>query len=179
MNKVNNNSVLLLQPVIGITQECDIDYHTRVRCYRELLKYYKQDNINVILTCLSLAMRMAGPREALLHALIRRNYGCTHFIIGRDHAGPSYKTKDNKSFYEPYAAQELAFEYKDKIFDGLIKDEKSEIKNVFSWIKPQLELSKMRKDTEKWNEDHKRMKYIFMSHKQIYEEVKKLVNSKK
>lgn len=85
------------------------------------------------------------------------------------------KQKFNRNINELFGI----FEYKDKIFDGLIKDEKSEIKNVFSWIKPQLELSKMRKDTEKWNNDHKRMKYIFMNHKQIYEEVKKLVNSKK
>ena len=108
---------LLLTPSVGVTQECDIDYFTRVKCYIELLKRYEQCSVEVELILLPLAMRMAGPREALYHALIRRNYGCTHFIVGRDHAGPSYKPKDpsKSSFYGPFEAQELVAKYQDKL----------------------------------------------------------------
>ena len=104
---------LLIHPVVGITQECDIDYFTRVKCYKEIIKYYNTDTVK--LSLLPLSMRMAGPREALLHALIRRNYGCTHFIVGRDHAGPSCKRTDGRTFYNPYDAQELLIKYADKI----------------------------------------------------------------
>ena len=106
------DAVLFLNPVVGITQDCDIDYHTRVKCYKKMLPYY--DN-KVILSLLPLSMRMAGPKEALLHAIIRKNHGCTHFIVGRDHAGPSSKTKEGNSFYGPYEAQELLYKYKDEI----------------------------------------------------------------
>ena len=106
------DAVLFLNPVVGITQDCDIDYHTRVKCYKKILPYY--DN-KVILSLLPLSMRMAGPKEALLHAIIRKNYGCTHFIVGRDHAGPSSKTKEGNNFYGPYEAQELLYKYKDEI----------------------------------------------------------------
>lgn len=104
---------LLLTPTVGVTQECDLDYFTRVKCYLNLLPVYAQRQISVELILVPLAMRMAGPREALYHALIRRNYGCTHFVIGRDHAGPSYKPSDlsRSSFYGPYEAQELALKY--------------------------------------------------------------------
>ena len=112
LKEAGDNAKLLLHPVVGVTQDCDIDYHTRVRCYKKLVKKY--DN-NVLLSLLPLSMRMAGPREALWHALIRKNYGCTHFIVGRDHAGPSYKTKEGKSFYGPYEAQELLLSLQDKI----------------------------------------------------------------
>ncbi len=95
---------LLLQPVVGVTKPADIDYYTRVRCYLEILKYYPKDSVKLAL--LPLAMRMAGPREAVLHGLIRKNYGCSHFIIGRDHAGPGVD-KQGKPFYEEYEAQEL------------------------------------------------------------------------
>ena len=77
--------------VVGITQDCDINYHTRVKCYKKLMNYYDKDT--ALLSLLPLAMRMAGPREAVWHAQIRKNYGCTHFVVGRDHAGPSYKKK--------------------------------------------------------------------------------------
>lgn len=113
LNTIGENAKLLLHPTVGITQDCDIEYHTRVKCYKEIIKHY--DENTVLLSLLPLSMRMAGPREAVLHAIIRKNYGCTHFIVGRDHAGPSYKTKDGKSFYEPYQAQELIMSVKDKI----------------------------------------------------------------
>lgn len=104
---------LFINPVVGETQSVDVDYHVRVNCYKAILPEYR--DVNVHLGLLPLAMRMGGPREACLHALIRRNYGCTHFIIGRDHAGPSFKTKEGNPFYSPYAAQDLLSKYADKI----------------------------------------------------------------
>jgi sulfate adenylyltransferase len=95
---------LLVHPVVGLTQRGDIDYDTRVRCYRALLPSYPADT--AMLSLLPLAMRMAGPREALWHALIRKNHGATHFIVGRDHAGPRADTT-GRPWYHPYAAQEL------------------------------------------------------------------------
>jgi sulfate adenylyltransferase len=103
---------LLLQPVIGYTKPGDIDYYTRCRCYQAAARHYPPNMM--LLSLLPLAMRMAGPREALLHALIRKNYGCTHFIVGRDHAGPGLNG-EGKPFYEPYAAQELLESYQDEI----------------------------------------------------------------
>jgi len=102
------NAALLLQPVVGLTKPDDIDYYTRVRCYKHVLKSYPADA--VLLALLPLAMRMGGPREAVWHALIRRNFGATHFIVGRDHAGPG-NDRHGKAFYAPYAAQELALEH--------------------------------------------------------------------
>ena len=114
LEKTNsNNAKLFLNPVVGETQSVDIDYHTRVHCYKKMLSKYEENQ--VMLGLLPLAMRMAGPREACLHALIRKNYGCTHFVVGRDHAGPSFKTSDGKKFYGPYDAQELFFKYSDEI----------------------------------------------------------------
>lgn len=104
---------ILLQPVVGITQTQDIDYATRVRCYKKLLEHYPKDK--VMLSLIPLSMRMGGPREALWHALIRKNYGCTHFIIGRDHAGPSSLTKNGEKFYGPYEAQEFVNKFKDEL----------------------------------------------------------------
>jgi sulfate adenylyltransferase len=95
---------LLIHPVVGRTGPGDVDYFARVRCCEALLPYYPDHS--VMLSLLPLAMRMAGPREALWHALIRRNYGCTHLIVGRDHAGP--RRGDGRPFYGPYDAQELA-----------------------------------------------------------------------
>jgi sulfate adenylyltransferase len=103
---------VLLHPVVGITKPGDIDYVTRVRCYQKLLNYYPEGSVT--LSLLPLAMRMAGPREALWHAIIRKNYGCTHFIVGRDHAGPG-KDSTGKDFYGPYEAQELAQKYAHEI----------------------------------------------------------------
>lgn len=106
---------LLLTPTVGVTQECDIDYFTRVKSYVALMEKYPNDT--ALLCLLPLAMRMAGPREALLHAIVRRNYGCTHFVIGRDHAGPSYKPSDptKASFYQPYEAHQLAERYQSEL----------------------------------------------------------------
>lgn len=99
------DGVLLLHPVVGMTKPGDIDYFTRVRTYKVLAsKYYDQRRI--VLSLLPLAMRLAGPREALWHVLIRRNYGANHMIIGRDHASPG-NDSSGKPFYSPYAAQEL------------------------------------------------------------------------
>ena len=95
---------LLIHPVVGVTKPGDIDHNTRVRCYQAILPRYPLGG--ALLSLLPLAMRMAGPREALWHAIIRRNYGATHFIVGRDHAGPG-QNSDGHPFYEPYAAQDL------------------------------------------------------------------------
>ena len=107
------NAKLLLHPSVAYTQTCDVDYHVRVKCLKEMVKYYNEGQ--VLLSLLQLCMRMAGPREAIHHAIIRQNYGCTHFIVGRDHAGPSYKTKDGSLFYGPYDAQQLALQKQDKL----------------------------------------------------------------
>ncbi|HEX6046307.1 MAG TPA: bifunctional sulfate adenylyltransferase/adenylylsulfate kinase [Pyrinomonadaceae bacterium] len=107
------DGVLLLHPVVGMTKPGDIDYFTRVRTYKALARnYYDPDRI--LLSLLPLAMRLAGPREALWHALIRRNYGANHMIIGRDHASPG-NDSNGKPFYEPYAAQELMEGFQDEI----------------------------------------------------------------
>jgi len=99
------DGVLLLHPVVGMTKPGDVDHFTRVRTYKVLAgRYFNPDRI--LLSLLPLAMRMAGPREAVWHALIRRNYGANHFIVGRDHASPGVDST-GKPFYEPYAAQEI------------------------------------------------------------------------
>ena len=97
--------MLLLHPVVGLTKPGDVDHFTRVRAYRALVDHYYAPD-RVLLSLLPLAMRMAGPREALWHALIRRNYGANHLIVGRDHAGPGVDSS-GKPFYGPYDAQEL------------------------------------------------------------------------
>ncbi len=103
---------LLLHPAIGITKPGDINHFTRVRCYEYVIKKYPDDS--VFLALLPLAMRMGGPREALLHAVIRKNFGCSHFIIGRDHAGPGLNS-GGESFYEPYESQSLVEQYAEEI----------------------------------------------------------------
>ena len=95
---------LLIHPSVGMTKPGDVDYFTRVRCYQLLLSKYPPGTVK--LSLLPLAMRMGGPREAIWHALIRKNHGVTHFIVGRDHAGPG-KDSNGKNFYGPYEAQEL------------------------------------------------------------------------
>ena len=100
-----HQATILLHPVVGLTRPGDIDHFTRVRTYQAVVDNYFEPG-SVVLALLPLAMRMAGPREALLHAIIRRNYGATHFIVGRDHAGPGPDSK-GRPFFEPYAAQEL------------------------------------------------------------------------
>lgn len=100
---------LLIHPIVGLTKPGDIDHFTRVRCYEAVLDQYPASTTS--LSLLNLAMRMAGPREAVWHGLIRRNHGCTHFIVGRDHAGPG-KNSQGEDFYGPYDAQDLFREHK-------------------------------------------------------------------
>jgi len=107
---------LLIHPVVGLTNPGDVDYFTRVRCYEHVLKHTPAHTAMVSL--LPLAMRMGGPREALWHSIIRKNYGCTHFIVGRDHAGP--RDKSGKPFYGPYDAQELVAKHADEVGIGLV-----------------------------------------------------------
>ena len=99
---------LLIHPVVGLTKPGDIDHFTRVRCYEAVLDQYPSSTTSMSL--LNLAMRMAGPREAVWHGLIRKNHGCTHFIVGRDHAGPG-KNSAGEDFYGPYDAQDLFREH--------------------------------------------------------------------
>ncbi|MGN6481470.1 bifunctional sulfate adenylyltransferase/adenylylsulfate kinase [Luteibacter sp.] len=103
---------LLLHPVVGRTKDGDIDTYTRVRCYRALLAHYPAGSVK--LAVLPLAMRMAGPREALWHAIIRKNFGANHFIVGRDHAGPG-KDASGRPFYAPLAAQALVQAHADEL----------------------------------------------------------------
>jgi len=103
---------LLIHPVVGMTKPGDVDHYTRVRVYKALVENYYDKN--TALSLLPLAMRMAGPREALWHALIRRNYGATHFVVGRDHAGPG-NDSTGKPFYGPYEAQEMMAQYEDEL----------------------------------------------------------------
>ncbi len=106
------NAHLLIHPVVGMTKPGDVDYFTRIRCYKQLLNYYPEGMTT--LSLLPVAMRMSGPREAVWHALIRKNYGCTHFIVGRDHAGPGTDRNGN-DFYGPYDAQKLVQQYANEI----------------------------------------------------------------
>jgi sulfate adenylyltransferase len=103
---------LLIHPVVGMTKPGDIDHFTRVRIYKKIMDRFPQSTTT--LSLLPLAMRMAGPREALWHAIIRKNYGVTHFIVGRDHAGPG-RDSDGRDFYGPYEAQELVEKYADEV----------------------------------------------------------------
>jgi sulfate adenylyltransferase len=95
---------LLIHPVVGLTKPGDVDHYTRVRCYRAVVERYPDHEAE--LSLLNLAMRMGGPREAVWHAIIRKNHGCTHLIVGRDHAGPG-SDHTGTPFYGPYEAQEL------------------------------------------------------------------------
>ena len=103
---------LLIHPVVGMTKPGDVDHYTRVRCYQALLHRYPRKT--AMLSLLPLAMRMGGPREAVWHAIIRKNHGCTHLIVGRDHAGPGSDSSGNP-FYGPYDAQELLRQHAEEI----------------------------------------------------------------
>ncbi|MEW9919624.1 bifunctional sulfate adenylyltransferase/adenylylsulfate kinase [Marimonas sp. MJW-29] len=103
---------LLIHPVVGMTKPGDVDHFTRVRCYEAVLDKYPAATTNMSL--LNLAMRMAGPREAVWHGLIRKNHGCTHFIVGRDHAGPGKNSK-GEDFYGPYDAQDLFRQHQEEM----------------------------------------------------------------
>jgi sulfate adenylyltransferase len=104
---------LIIHPVVGMTKPGDVDHYTRVRIYKALVDNY-YDKKSTLLSLLPLAMRMAGPKEALLHAIIRRNHGANHFIVGRDHAGPG-KDSTGKPFYGPYDAQDIMKKYEHEI----------------------------------------------------------------
>jgi sulfate adenylyltransferase len=104
---------LLIHPVVGLTKPGDVDHFTRVRVYKALVEnYYSNDH--TVLSLLPLAMRMAGPREAVWHAIVRRNYGANHFIVGRDHAGPGNDSAGNP-FYGPYEAQQMMQQYEEEV----------------------------------------------------------------
>ncbi|KAI8898177.1 sulfate adenylyltransferase [Globomyces pollinis-pini] len=107
-----NKCHVLIHPVVGMTKPGDIDHYTRVRVYKTIIQKYPEGMAG--LSLLPLAMRMGGPREAVWHAIIRKNHGCTHFIVGRDHAGPG-KDSNGKDFYGPYDAQDLVNEFKDEL----------------------------------------------------------------
>ena len=108
---------LLIHPVVGMTKPGDVDHYTRVRCYQALVPRYPRKT--AMLSLLPLAMRMGGPREAVWHAIIRKNHGCTHLIVGRDHAGPGSDSKGNP-FYGPYEAQELLSKHEEEIGVGMV-----------------------------------------------------------
>jgi sulfate adenylyltransferase len=103
---------LLIHPVVGMTKPGDVDHYTRVRCYQAIVEHYPR--YTAMLSLLPLAMRMGGPREAVWHAIIRRNHGCTHLIVGRDHAGPGADSSGTP-FYGPYDAQELILQHADEV----------------------------------------------------------------
>ena len=103
---------LLIHPVVGLTKPGDVDHFTRVRCYEAVLDQYPSST--TAMSLLNLAMRMAGPREAVWHGLIRKNHGCTHFIVGRDHAGPGNNSQ-GEDFYGPYDAQDLFREHQEEM----------------------------------------------------------------
>jgi sulfate adenylyltransferase len=108
-----SGAALLIHPVVGITKPGDVDTYTRVRVYKALVDNH-YDPITTMLSLLPLAMRMAGPREALWHAIIRRNFGANHFIVGRDHAGPG-KDSTGKPFYRGTEARELVAAHESEI----------------------------------------------------------------
>ncbi|MDA2934087.1 bifunctional sulfate adenylyltransferase/adenylylsulfate kinase [Acidobacteria bacterium AH-259-D05] len=114
----DHNAVLLLHPVVGMTKPGDVNHYTRVRTYKALAtRYYDHDR--VLLLLLPLAMRLAGPREALWHALIRRNFGANYLIVGRDHASPG-KDSRGQPFYGPYDAQELVEQFSEELGVGVV-----------------------------------------------------------
>ena len=131
---------VLIHPSVGETKDGDIDYITRIKCYKLVNKKYARDFTT--LSLLPLAMRMAGPREAVLHAIIRKNYGCTHFIVGRSHADPGMDSK-GKPFYDPFEAQRMVTKYAPELgikiisFNEMAYDDKS---------KRYVEVSKTNKD---------------------------------
>jgi len=107
------NGSLIIHPVVGMTKPGDVDHYSRTRTYKALVDNH-YDKKSTMLSLLPLAMRMAGPREAILHAIIRRNHGANHFIVGRDHAGPG-NDSSGKPFYGPYDAQELMTKYEGEL----------------------------------------------------------------
>ncbi len=119
MDRARSN--LLIQPVVGFVKTGDIDTYTRIRCYLKLSEKYPPNM--TFLSLLPLSMRMAGPREALLHALIRKNYGCTHFVVGWNHAGPAHETT-GEFFYDPESAVKTASAYQEELGIKIVPFEK-------------------------------------------------------
>ena len=113
----NIKGQLLIHPAVGLTKPGDIDHFTRVRSYKRLLRHYPEGS--ALLSLLPLAMRMGGPREAVWHAIIRKNYGCTHLIVGRDHAGPGHM-KNGRPFYGPYDAQDMVNTHSEELGIDLV-----------------------------------------------------------
>lgn len=113
LETVGDDAAILVHPVIGETQPGDVPPHVRMKCYEAVLHHYPEGR--AMFAALPLSMRMAGPREAVWHALIRKNYGCTHFIVGRDHAGPSAVTTTGTDFYGPFDAYNLAKQYESEL----------------------------------------------------------------
>lgn len=103
---------LLVHPVVGMTKPGDIDHHTRVKCYRKIMPRYPKGRAELVV--FPLAMRMGGPREAIWHCIIRKNYGLTHFILGRDHAGPGSNSA-GQDFYGPYDARDAAVAHQEEL----------------------------------------------------------------
>jgi len=108
---------LLINPVVGMTKPGDVDHYTRVRAYQAIMDRYPPNTAELAL--LPLAMRLGGPREAVWHAIIRKNYGCTHLIVGRDHAGPG-SDSSGKPFYGPYDAQEVVARHEAELGVGMV-----------------------------------------------------------
>ena len=104
---------ILINPVVGITRPQDFRYFARVKCYQAILEHYPHGL--AALSLLPLAARAAGPREALWHAIVRRSYGCTHLVVGSDHASPAQSTKADSPFYPPYAAQDLLAKHQEEL----------------------------------------------------------------
>lgn len=173
---------LLIHPAVGETKPGDIDYITRVQCYKKIIPYY--DEGSVTLSLLPLAMRMAGPREALWHAIIRKNYGCTHFIIGRDHAGPG-KDSNGNDFYKPYQSQQLVMKYADEIGITIIPFEEMVYIEDEQQYAPRNEIDKNKKiltisgtQLRQMLKENKEIPSWF-SFPEIIKELKSLYNKKK
>jgi sulfate adenylyltransferase len=104
---------ILLHPAVGMTKPGDLHYYARVHCYQAIRRHYPHNL--AMLSLLPMAVRMAGPREALLNAIVRQNYGCTHFIVGPEHAAPPEVRLGGERFYPRYAAQEMVAQYQDEL----------------------------------------------------------------
>ena len=107
------NAHILLHPVVGMSKPGDLHYYARVHCYQAIKKYYPKNL--VALSLLPMAMRMAGPREALMNAIIRQNYGCSHYIAGTEHAAPPNVRDEAARFYPSGASQEYMLGFQDEL----------------------------------------------------------------
>ena len=110
---------VLIHPIVGLGRPGDLEYHARVQCYQAILKYYPKHI--AMLSLLPMAMRMAGPREAIHNAIVRQNYGCSHIVIGPEHAAPPSVRQGGQRFYEQYASQQLFEQYQDELQIQMVK----------------------------------------------------------